>query len=60
MHNPDLPKLLRAIASSGVVGGVVEQAAIELEKLEKIYRLYETGSMDEPCTVVVGEILNAN
>lgn len=46
MRNPDLPKLLRAIGNSehGQTGGrhvIYEQAAIELEKLEKIYQLAE-------------------
>lgn len=46
MRNPDLPKLLRA--AKGYNDGFnkqeieqLEQAAIELEKLEKIYKLVE-------------------
>ncbi len=42
MRNPDLPKLLRALKLSANNHGtevIYEQAAIELEKLEKIYKI---------------------
>ena len=59
MRNPDLPKLLRSIASSGVVGGVVEQAAIELEKLEKIYKMLDRKDYYPQVNDVI-EVLNVN
>ena len=42
MRNPDLPKLLRAIGATRPTEQhvIYEQAAVELEKLEKIYQLH--------------------
>lgn len=63
MRNPDLPKLLRAIGASQNAkeegrGVIYEQAAIELEKLEKIYQINDTaGDPVEFCNLTM-EVLN--
>lgn len=55
MRNPDLPRLLREVISDD---DLLEQAAIELEKLEKIYKLVEEGSASEPCESLLKDILD--
>lgn len=43
MRNPELPKLLRNIGATKdtQIKIIYEQSAVELEKLEKIYKLVE-------------------
>lgn len=63
MRNPALPKLLRAIGSSEThartgCNVIFEQAAIELQKLEKIYQINDTaGDPVEFCNLTM-EVLN--
>lgn len=60
MRNPDLPKLLRAIGNSTASFGnaiIFEQAAIELEKLDKIYKLCDENKGSDMGLLDVVEIL---
>lgn len=58
MRNPDLSEMLKAIAGNVQAGSeYLEQAAIELEKLEKIYKYCEQNKDSDMGLFDVREIL---
>lgn len=65
MRNPELPKLLRArrdVMQSEGLQVIYDQSAVELEKLEKIYKIIDNASFADCATkphIIFAAILGA-